>query len=692
MSQQKKEPYGFDGKYMFSETDVFFTFTHRYNTEFSVLESYFLWTLEQEIVPRFSENYENQGRYQLLSDFRELASRFVPDCEYECRPHPSDGVGNLRLVSSQTASMSVVLIPRYQPDWSCVIEKIHRIQISESRREKTYIMYSNENDYVGNVLLEDQKKSELDTNNSVNTKTIPISRLTKRFLDVAKESSPKRLGPSIANVEISNNEQDLSNELDGDPYINSSHESDDSEHDGFISPTPCAPEDPFADEKIIIINVSSRIPSLNSDLDVFLDNVNISAKFRQYINEAISYANDKGLYVETNTHEILSLSSILVLIPNSYPTKMVEAFSLDVLESIHRRYTPKLSLQLDIEVENIYRKVIKTCLNDSRNNGIKLLCANIVQKDELIDNFGFLILDLIRTLPYNKIRNEPSELTLITNYLDNVMKNVFHVPDKHIVRWPNTTLTESKVRKFDGSRTKQPDFVVSVNYQSRATNVIFVGEVTGPTEKNNVYKNCLDLIRIGVFMKDCIDSAISQGVDIKILGFQCIAYKIDFYILDINGEGLYMMNHIAQISVPATIKDICSFIDELYILLNLRSILYESYNAFVDKLKNPRLAPLELKSSFKKPTLDTPEFNKLVSKTRCVKRECPFWFGRYKYVFSFQNNLKFTILILIAIVDDNNLPSEQNDKDTATENDELKSRVAKLEKKQSQTDEKNNFI
>ncbi|RIB00338.1 hypothetical protein C2G38_2234677 [Gigaspora rosea] len=35
---------------------------------------------------------------------------------------------------------------------------------------------------------------------------------------------------------------------------------------------------------------------------------------------------------------------------------------------------------------------------------------------------------------------------------------------------------------------------------------------------------------------------------------------------------------------------------------------------------------------------------------------------------------------------------EQNDKDTAVENAELKARVAKLEKKQSQTDEKNNFI
>ncbi|CAG8768546.1 18483_t:CDS:2, partial [Gigaspora margarita] len=484
-----------------------------------------------------------------------------------------------------------------QPDWSCVIEKAFRIQISKSRREKTYIMYSNENEHIGNELLEDQKKSELDTNNFADAK---ITRHTKRFLDVAKGNAPKRLARG--------------------PSITSSHESDGSEHDGFISPTPCLPKDPFADENVIITNVPSCIPSLSSDLDVSLNNVNISAKFRQYINEAVSHANDKGLYVETNTHEILSLSSILVLIPNSYSTKMVEEFSLDVLESIHRKYTPTLSLQLDIEIENLYRKVIKTCLNDSRDNGIKLLCTDIIQKGELIDNFGFLILDLIRTLPFDKIRNEPSELTLITNYLDYIMKNVFHAPDKHIVRWPNTALTESKARKFDGSRTKQPDFVVSVNYQSRATNVIFVGEVTGPAEKNNVYKNCLDLIRIGVFMKDCIDSAISQGVDNKILGFQCIAYKIDFYVLDINGEGLY----IAQISVPATMKDICSFIDELHILLNLRGILYESYDAFVDKLKNPRLAPLELKSSFKKQTLNTPEFNRLVSKTHSVKRECPF--------------------------------------------------------------------
>lgn len=74
-----------------------------------------------------------------------------------------------------------------------------------------------------------------------------------------------------------------------------------------------------------------------------------------------------------------------------------------------------------------------------------------------------MIQDLIRTLPYDKIRNNPSELTLI-NYLDSILKNAFHVPDSYIVQWPNTALLESKVRKFDGSRAKQPDFIVLINY------------------------------------------------------------------------------------------------------------------------------------------------------------------------------------------------------------------------------------
>ncbi|RIB21890.1 hypothetical protein C2G38_2297956 [Gigaspora rosea] len=175
-------------------------------------------------------------------------------------------------------------------------------------------MYSNENEYVGNKLLEDQKKSELDTNNSSDAKT---TRITKRFLD----------GQSITNEEASNNEQDSSNEY---PYTDSSHESDGSEHDEFISPTLRLSEDPFT-ENIIITNVPPRIPSFRSDLDVSLNNVNISAKFRQYINEAVSHATDKGLHIVRWPNTALTESKALDCLEksNNLPNKKKWLLSIE---------------------------------------------------------------------------------------------------------------------------------------------------------------------------------------------------------------------------------------------------------------------------------------------------------------------------------------------------------------------------
>ena len=54
-------------------------------------------------------------------------------------------------------------------------------------------MYSNENEHVGNKLLEDQSKSVLDTNNPADAKTTCITRSMNRLLYAAEESSPKRL-------------------------------------------------------------------------------------------------------------------------------------------------------------------------------------------------------------------------------------------------------------------------------------------------------------------------------------------------------------------------------------------------------------------------------------------------------------------------------------------------------------------
>ncbi|PKY17683.1 hypothetical protein RhiirB3_404613, partial [Rhizophagus irregularis] len=40
-----------------------------------------------------------------------------------------------------------------EPDWSRIFEERFKMQISNSRREKTYTMYSNENEHLGYIQL-----------------------------------------------------------------------------------------------------------------------------------------------------------------------------------------------------------------------------------------------------------------------------------------------------------------------------------------------------------------------------------------------------------------------------------------------------------------------------------------------------------------------------------------------------------
>ena len=77
-----------------------------------------------------------------------------------------------------------------------------------------------------------------------------------------------------------------------------------------------------------------------------------------------------------------------------------------------------------------------------------------------------------------------------------------------------------KARRESQRGDSQPDFVVSTIDQLQKSGVLFVGEVSPPSEIKDVYKNCDDLIRIGIFMKDCLDSDIDK---MTILSFQCIS-------------------------------------------------------------------------------------------------------------------------------------------------------------------------
>lgn len=95
-------------------------------------------------------------------------------------------------------------------------------------------------------------------------------------------------------------------------------------------------------------------------------------------------------------------------------------------------------------------------------------------------------------------------------------------------------------------------------------------------------------------------------------------------------QGTYIMIHIGQISVPASVKEMLHFVDEIEILLKIREIFCKSFDSLYAKLCNPNDPSLpSTKASFKRDTLGTPKFKQLVSKTRDCHRICPFRYGRF---------------------------------------------------------------
>jgi hypothetical protein len=152
---------------------------------------------------------------------------------------------------------------------------------------------------------------------------------------------------------------------------------------------------------------------------------NVSRLFRQYQNQSLDLAKTKGLFVESNVHEILALSSILMLVPDSYSNTMIGLFGLPLLEEIYQQLKPaRQQTTLDSKCEMTFKKAIKTAINDSRDNATNWLCAQITNEQSLRENLGFVVLDCLRTLPISKIRSEHSEITHITNYLDRIMRGL----------------------------------------------------------------------------------------------------------------------------------------------------------------------------------------------------------------------------------------------------------------------------
>jgi len=131
--------------------------------------------------------------------------------------------------------------------------------------------------------------------------------------------------------------------------------------DGYSTPSPGSPiiypleeENTFIEEEaegdIIIDDVPCEFSFKNGDPvdDLHVGETNVSLLFRNYQNQSLNIARDKGLFVESNVQEILSLSSILLLASNSYSNTMIDHFGLSLLDEIHQKFKPEQQIMLKL--------------------------------------------------------------------------------------------------------------------------------------------------------------------------------------------------------------------------------------------------------------------------------------------------------------------------------------------------------
>lgn len=65
-----------------------------------------------------------------------------------------------------------------------------------------------------------------------------------------------------------------------------------------------------------------------------IGDTNVSQLFQRYQNESARMAKTQGLLIESNVHEILSLSSILLFSSGSHSNTMINIFGSPLLDEI----------------------------------------------------------------------------------------------------------------------------------------------------------------------------------------------------------------------------------------------------------------------------------------------------------------------------------------------------------------------
>ncbi|CAG8561322.1 1376_t:CDS:10, partial [Ambispora leptoticha] len=316
------------------------------------------------------------------------------------------------------------------------------------------------------------------------------SRLTKRFLECAEESPPKRV-PKEAINDSPNNPFTVSG-IPGESNSNDSGTPDESNSDKSYHPS--------SDE-------ADKSELSEGAKKWFIGTLDVSNLLLEYRDMSIQKASDNKI---DEVAEILSLNHIFLFEHNvsSGISLMIEPESLkSIFNNIKEEFTP-----YQMSDDDILRchKMAKTASEDFEK------CKSLLRKwqKELVDDQEDLILEIFESI------QELKEDTFVHEVFEPVIKPFFRNINFKC-EWSTDVLEASAHRKhkFDPSlQGRKADFSV---YMPIRVNKFYllVSEIKSAdfmlSNKNKISLEDCDFVKLGNEMKDILDKCINNGVDNK---------------------------------------------------------------------------------------------------------------------------------------------------------------------------------
>ncbi|KAG9291287.1 hypothetical protein G9A89_021789 [Geosiphon pyriformis] len=434
-------------------------------------------------------------------------------------------------------------------------------------------------------------------------------------------------------------------------YERKRRNADDNSQDEYTTPkrraladdksyTPCGTDDSYASDesddgsdeecgsKLIVEEISFDEFIDQEDKPFIFKAKNISSLFKSYRCEALTKSRKSGLSVTQDYREILSISHILLLQVDDYSDMQIKTFSRDTLEDLRKDIRARIfgKEKISKEFKSTFQEYVETVLDDE-DCGLDKLWKLIIESypktfDKTEENALFLKMQLLfqklaSNLSVRTLKEKISEGTLVANFISPILRIFLHNASVHPTTWPNTASTSAKIRKLansDPSRAKQPDMIGKVVHNGKFAFELMFGEVTGEGRNNTEKKNIIDLIRLGMFMKDSIDLTLHKAnVNCVLFGWQSIVLKWTGYIMVLIAPGVYLMVEAGNIELPKSFDTCSMFFNGLDTLRTFQVAYERTVKEVLSAMNKSREKSDDDKlKQWCRSTLGTPAFKKII--------------------------------------------------------------------------------